>query len=78
MKNGSLKDWLHRSNDHPEVCKLSLIQRVNIAIDMASAVEYLHHHCRPLTIHGDLKPSNVLLDHDMVAHVVDFELAKFL
>ncbi|KAH9668947.1 putative receptor-like protein kinase [Citrus sinensis] len=72
------KDWLHQSNDHLEVCKLTLIQRVNIAIDVASAIEYLHHHCQPPIVHGDLKPSNVLLDHDMVAHVGDFGLAKFL
>ncbi|KDO38272.1 hypothetical protein CISIN_1g043388mg, partial [Citrus sinensis] len=68
MENGSLEDWLHQSNDHLEVCKLTLIQRVNIAIDVASAIEYLHHHCQPPIVHGDLKPSNVLLDHDMVAH----------
>ncbi|XP_024950438.1 putative receptor-like protein kinase At3g47110 [Citrus sinensis] len=78
MKNGSLEDWLHQSNDHLEVCKLTLIQRVNIAIDVASAIEYLHHHCQPPMVHGDLKPSNVLLDHDMVSHVGDFGLAKFL
>ncbi|KAK9233130.1 hypothetical protein WN943_023379 [Citrus x changshan-huyou] len=78
MENGSLKDWLHQSDDQVEVCKLSLIQRVNIAIDVASAMEYLHHHCQPPMVHGDLKPSNVLLDHDMVAHVCDFGLAKFL
>ncbi|KAL9459537.1 hypothetical protein AB3S75_002854 [Citrus x aurantiifolia] len=69
MENGSLEDWLHQSNDHLEVCKLTLIQRVNIAINVASAIEYLHHHCQPPIVHGDLKPSNVLLDHDMVAHV---------
>ncbi|GAY66124.1 hypothetical protein CUMW_246240 [Citrus unshiu] len=73
MKNGTLEDWLDQSNAHLEVCKFSLIQRVNIAIDMASAIEYLHHHCRPLMVHGDLKPSNVLLDHNMVAHVVEFK-----
>ncbi|KAH9717516.1 putative receptor-like protein kinase [Citrus sinensis] len=67
MENGSLEDWLHQSNDHLEVCKLTLIQRVNIAIDVASAIEYLHHHFQPPIVHGDLKPSNVLLDHDMVA-----------
>ncbi|KAK9230233.1 hypothetical protein WN944_023200 [Citrus x changshan-huyou] len=78
MENGSLEDWLHQSNDQVEGCKLSLIQRVNIAIDVASAIEYLHHHCQPAMVHGDLKPSNILLDRDMVSHVGDFGLAKFL
>ena len=79
MQNGSLEEWLHQSKDQVnKVSNLSLIQRLNIAIDVASAVEYLHHHCQPPIVHGDLKPSNVLLDHDMVAHVGDFGLAKFL
>ncbi|KDO47976.1 hypothetical protein CISIN_1g001738mg [Citrus sinensis] len=78
MQNGSLEEWLHHSNDQHDVCDLSLIQRLHIAIDIAYAIEYLHHHCQPPIIHGDLKPSNVLLDHDMVAHVGDFGLAKFL
>ncbi|XP_006465002.1 putative receptor-like protein kinase At3g47110 isoform X2 [Citrus sinensis] len=78
MENGSLEDWLHQTNDHLEVFKLSLIQRVNIAIDVASAIEYLHHNCQPPMVHGDIKPSNVLLDNDMVAHVGDFGLSKFL
>ncbi|KAK0572173.1 hypothetical protein LWI29_027267 [Acer saccharum] len=78
MQNGSLEEWLHQSNDQVNVSNLSLIQRLNIAIDVASAIEYLHHHCQPPIVHGDLKPSNVLLDCDMVAHVGDFGLAKFL
>ncbi|KAK2641306.1 hypothetical protein Ddye_023069 [Dipteronia dyeriana] len=79
MQNGSLEEWLHQNKDQVnKVSNLSLIQRLNIAIDVASAIEYLHHHCQPPIVHGDLKPSNVLLDHDMVAHVGDFGLAKFL
>ena len=81
MQNGSLEEWLHQSNDQVNVgnlSNLSLIQRLSIAIDVASAIEYIHHHCQPPIVHGDLKPSNVLLDHDMVAHVGDFGLAKFL
>ncbi|KAK2653584.1 hypothetical protein Ddye_013440 [Dipteronia dyeriana] len=78
MENGSLEEWLHKNEDQLEASSLSLIQRLNIAIDVASAVEYLHHHCESPIVHGDLKPCNVLLDHDMVAHVGDFGLSKFL
>ncbi|XP_030447462.2 putative receptor-like protein kinase At3g47110 [Syzygium oleosum] len=78
MRNGSLEQWLHPSENQLDMPKLSLSQRLDIAIDVASAIEYLHHHCQTSIIHGDLKPSNVLLDHDMVARVCDFGLARFL
>lgn len=78
IQNGSLEEWLHQINNLPEVRNLTLIQRLNTAIDVASAIEYLHHYCQPPIIHGDLEPSNVLLDQEMVAHVGDFELARFL
>ncbi|KAL9419264.1 hypothetical protein AB3S75_037091 [Citrus x aurantiifolia] len=56
----------------------NLTQRVNIAIDVAFAIEYLHHHLSTINFHGDLKPSNILLDQDIVAHVDDLGLVKFL
>ncbi|KAL7173189.1 hypothetical protein ACSBR2_032623 [Camellia fascicularis] len=51
---------------------------MNIAIDVASALDYLHNHCETPVAHCDLKPSNVLLDNDFTAHVSDFGLAQLL
>nr|XP_043633049.1 putative receptor-like protein kinase At3g47110 [Erigeron canadensis] len=75
MPNGSLHDWLHSSE---RASRLGLLQRVNILIDVAYALDYLHNQCLTSIAHGDLKPSNILLDNDMVAHVGDFGLARFL
>ncbi|KAB2622250.1 LRR receptor-like serine/threonine-protein kinase [Pyrus ussuriensis x Pyrus communis] len=79
MVNGSLEMWLHPRNDeHTQSKRLSLVQRLNIVINVASALDYLHHHCETSIVHCDMKPNNVLLDEDMVAHVGDFGLARFL
>ncbi|XP_043695651.1 probable LRR receptor-like serine/threonine-protein kinase At3g47570 [Telopea speciosissima] len=79
MPNGSLDDWLHlpmEAHDHSR--NLSFLQRLNIAIDVASALDHLHYHCHVSIVHCDLKPSNVLLNSDMTAHVSDFGLARLL
>ncbi|PIA40895.1 hypothetical protein AQUCO_02400156v1, partial [Aquilegia coerulea] len=78
MPYGSLEKWLHpRVNEQQHDSRtLSFIQRLNIAIDVASALDYLHHRCQPAVVHCDLKPSNVLLDDDMTARVADFGIAK--
>ncbi|XP_028804018.1 probable LRR receptor-like serine/threonine-protein kinase At3g47570 [Neltuma alba] len=79
MVNGNLENWLHsraENLDHPRI--LLLDQIINILIDISSALNYLHNeHGQPL-IHCDLKPSNVLLDGNMVAHLSDFGLARLL
>ncbi|KAL4271693.1 hypothetical protein GQ457_13G004510 [Hibiscus cannabinus] len=73
MPNGSLDKWLYSSNHF-----LDILQRLNIMIDVASALEYLHHGIETPVVHCDLKPINVLLDEDMVAHLSDFGIAKLL
>ena len=79
MANGSLEKWLHPYIDNENQSRhLNLLQRLNIAIDVATALHYLHEHCKRPIIHCDLKPSNVLLDNDMIAHVSDFGLARLL
>ncbi|XP_017984237.1 PREDICTED: probable LRR receptor-like serine/threonine-protein kinase At3g47570 [Theobroma cacao] len=80
MPNGSLENWLHPASEgqQAEIPYLSLRQRIEIGIDVASALDYLHHHCQQPILHCDLKPSNILLDSNMTAHVGDFGLAKFL
>ncbi|XP_021295879.1 probable LRR receptor-like serine/threonine-protein kinase At3g47570 isoform X2 [Herrania umbratica] len=79
MQNGSLEDWLHPSVGINEATKsLNFFQRLNVAVDVGCALEYLHHHCETPIVHCDLKPSNILLDDEMVSHVNDFGLAKFI
>ena len=79
MPNRSLDSWLHPSANELHLLKiLNLIQRLNLAIDIACAMDYLHNHCQPPIVHCDLKPSNIFLDDDMVAHVSDFGLATII
>ncbi|CAI0626713.1 unnamed protein product [Linum tenue] len=77
--NGSLENWLHpvESVDDPPR-RLKFHQRLNVAINIASALDYIHNLCETPIVHCDLKPDNVLLDEDMVAHVGDFGLAANL
>ncbi|KAF7091997.1 hypothetical protein CFC21_094528 [Triticum aestivum] len=79
MPNGSLDRWLHMGvHVSHQLQGLTLLQRLNIAVDIADALDYLHNNCEPPIIHCDLKPSNILLNEDLVAHVGDFGLAKIL
>ena len=80
LPNGNLDQWVHQHTmkEDGEQKSLELIARLHIAIDVAASLDYLHQHKPAPIVHCDLKPSNVLLDCDMVAHVGDFGLARFL
>ncbi|KAM7251489.1 hypothetical protein ACFE04_023372 [Oxalis oulophora] len=70
MENGSLQSHLHSPGKSP----LSWKMRIQIAIDVANALEYLHFYCDPPLCHRDIKSSNILLDDNFVAKVADFGL----
>ncbi|KAJ1288602.1 hypothetical protein BS78_02G100300 [Paspalum vaginatum] len=79
MANGSLDRWIH-SNSEGKFGQgaLRLSQRLDIAVDIVDALDYLHNGCQPSVIHCDLKPSNILLNQDMRACVGDFGIARVL
>ncbi|XP_076948260.1 calcium/calmodulin-regulated receptor-like kinase 1 [Bidens hawaiensis] len=72
MSKGSLSSHLY-SEKHES---LSWNLRVQIALDVARGLEYLHDGAVPPVIHRDIKSSNILLDEAMGARVADFGLSR--
>ncbi|CAM0948562.1 unnamed protein product [Alopecurus aequalis] len=75
MPNGSLDDHLHGDGK-----TMSWLQRYNIVLGIASAIDYLHAHydAKRYILHRDVKPSNVMLDEDFEAKLGDFGLVRQL
>ncbi|CAM6099741.1 unnamed protein product [Calypogeia fissa] len=73
VENGPLDRHLHSPNGLPP---LSWQARVQIALDAARGLEYIHEHTKPTYIHRDVKTSNILLDKKLRAKVSDFGLTK--
>lgn len=76
MQNGSLQKALFEKDDLTLPGKLDWEKRFNIIVDVAQALAFLHLECDPPIIHGDVKPSNVLLDDNFSARIADFGLAR--
>ncbi|KAG6396185.1 hypothetical protein SASPL_142327 [Salvia splendens] len=71
--NGALVDWLHSRGQQGV---LSWDRRLQIALDVAAGLNYLHLYTTPPHIHKDLNSSNVLLDDDFRAKIANFGLAR--
>ncbi|XP_022715878.1 probable LRR receptor-like serine/threonine-protein kinase At1g74360 [Durio zibethinus] len=70
MGGGSLEDLIS------DRLRLTWRRRIDVAVDIARALVFLHHECYPAIVHRDVKASNVLLDKDGRAKVTDFGLAR--
>ncbi|EXC19917.1 G-type lectin S-receptor-like serine/threonine-protein kinase RLK1 [Morus notabilis] len=73
MENGSLADFLFRSETKP-----TWEERAGIALNIARGILYLHEECETQIIHCDIKPENILMDEQNCAKIADFGLAKLL
>jgi hypothetical protein len=77
MPNFSLNRWLYPGTDG-QCHKLSTVHLLNIVVDVADALDYLHNNSQPSVIHCDLKPSNILLESDWTAYVADLDFQNWL
>lgn len=76
-QKGSLKNHLHDPQNKGHT-SLSWISRVQIALDAARGLEYIHEHTKDHYVHRDIKTSNILLDNSFRAKISDFGLAKLV
>ncbi|XP_047095497.1 chitin elicitor receptor kinase 1 [Lolium rigidum] len=72
IENGNLSQHLRGTGYEP----LSWTERVQIALDSARGLEYIHEHTVPVYIHRDIKSANILIDKNTRAKVADFGLTK--
>ncbi|CAK9222581.1 unnamed protein product [Sphagnum troendelagicum] len=81
--NGSLSDCLHGTAIDPTTASFSQsvpflpwTTRIHIALDVASALDYIHNYANPSFVHKDVKSSNILIDSDFRAKLANFGMAK--
>ncbi|KAF2299893.1 hypothetical protein GH714_005840 [Hevea brasiliensis] len=73
MKNGSLREWL---SDERSENNGSWSKRIQIALDVANGLYYLHSFTEPACVHNNIKSSNILLDSNLRAKIANFGHAR--
>ncbi|XP_073122762.1 rust resistance kinase Lr10-like [Henckelia pumila] len=74
LPNESLEKFIFLEG--PKRSPLSREKILDIALGVAKGIEYLHQGCDQQILHFDIKPNNVLLDHNFNPKICDFGLAK--
>ncbi|CAK9275533.1 unnamed protein product, partial [Sphagnum jensenii] len=77
VPNGSLAQHLHSQQGSPGSI-LPWETRLNVAIQTADALMYLHCLVDPPIFHRDVKTTNILLDSQFRAKVADFGLSRLV
>ncbi|XP_057762597.1 serine/threonine receptor-like kinase NFP [Arachis stenosperma] len=72
--NGSLDGWLFSKLSLK--ASLTWYQRINIALDVAMGLQYLHEHTYPRIVHRDITTSNILLDSNFKAKIGNFSMVR--
>ncbi|KAM0055839.1 putative protein kinase RLK-Pelle-WAK-LRK10L-1 family [Helianthus debilis subsp. tardiflorus] len=73
VSNGTVADHLHGELSNQNLLTWPI--RMNIAIETASALVYLH---ASEIIHRDVKTSNILLDHNFCVKLADFGFSRLI
>ncbi|CAO1948475.1 unnamed protein product [Urochloa humidicola] len=74
VAQGSLDRHLHGSDGDGSF--LTWPERYEIVLGLGSALRYLHQEWEQRVVHGDIKPSNIMLDGSLGAKLGDFGLAR--
>ena len=74
LPNESLEKFIFSRVDKKHSLSWKKLQE--IAIGIAKGIQYLHQGCDQRILHFDIKPHNILLDHNFNPKVSDFGLAK--
>ncbi|XP_044443333.1 L-type lectin-domain containing receptor kinase IX.1-like [Triticum aestivum] len=74
VAEGSLDRHLYSNDDS----YLTWPQRYNIILGLGSALRYLHEEWEQCIVHGDIKPSNIMLDSSLSTKLGDFGLARLV
>ncbi|KAH6793238.1 protein kinase family protein [Perilla frutescens var. hirtella] len=75
MESGSLEDRLNCLNGSSP---LSWRARFRIAVEIATALNFLHRTRPEPLVHRDLKPANILLDRNYVSKISDVGLSRLV
>lgn len=73
--NGSLSDWIYHGEQNTNK-SLNWIQRIQVVLDVANGLDYLHSYTTPPYVYKNLESSNIVLDDEFRAKLINFELAR--